>query len=127
MDPLISDLDKLADGLAEDGYAIIDHFLNETEVNSILELDDFKTALLQFKKAGIGKNEERQINESIRGDFIQWIDPAHAKPPIQTYIQKIHTLLSHVNQSLFLSLKDFEIHMTVYPTGSFYKSQLDKL
>jgi SM-20-related protein len=27
---------------------------------------------------------------------------------------------------LFLSLKDYEIHMTVYPTGSFYKRHLDQ-
>jgi SM-20-related protein len=126
MDQLSSDLNKLVDGLAEEGYAVIDHFLSESEVNSILELDDFKTALLQFKKAGVGKNEDRQINESIRGDFIQWIDAEKASSSIQTYINKINTLITFVNQTLFLSLKDFEIHMTVYPIGSFYKRHLDQ-
>lgn len=27
---------------------------------------------------------------------------------------------------MFLSLKDFEIHMTVYPVGAFYKRHLDQ-
>jgi SM-20-related protein len=119
-------LNLLADGLAVDGYAILDNFLTETEVTSITELDAFKSALLQFKKAGVGKNEERRINESIRGDFIQWIDPSRAIPSIQNYLQKMNGLISFVNQSLFLSLKDFEIHMTIYPTGSFYKRHLDQ-
>src|SRR5690606_19417075 len=30
------------------------------------------------------------------------------------------------NQSLFLSLKDYEVHMTVYPPGAFYKRHLDQ-
>ncbi len=126
MEQLASQLNLIADGLASDGYAVIDEFLTKTEVASILQLDDFKNALLQFKKAGIGKSDERQINESIRGDFIQWIDPVKASPPIQAYIRKINALISFVNQTLFLSLKDFEIHMTVYPIGSFYKRHLDQ-
>lgn len=126
MEKLSKDLEQLVDGLAEDGYAIIDNFLNEEEVDSILSLDDFKNALLQFKKAGIGKNDERQINESIRGDFIKWIDPANAPVPVQVYVEKMRSLISFVNRSLFLSLKDFEIHMTVYPIGSFYKRHLDQ-
>lgn len=126
MDSLSAKLDKIVDGLADEGYAVIDHFLSEAEVNAILNLDDFKNALLQFKKAGIDKSEERQINESIRGDFIQWIDPVKATPAIQAYLDKVRALISHVNQTLFLSLKDFEIHMTVYPIGSFYKRHLDQ-
>jgi SM-20-related protein len=126
MNALPVNLDKIVDGLAEEGYAIIDDFLDTSEVGAILSLDDFKNALLQFKKAGIGKSEERQINESIRGDFIQWIDPVKATPPIQAYLDKVLTLISHVNQTLFLSLKDFEIHMTIYPIGSYYKRHLDQ-
>ncbi len=126
MEKLSNDLEQLVDGLAGKGYAIIDNFLSEQEVNSILGLDDFRNALLQFKKAGIGKNDERQINESIRGDFIKWIDPANASVPVQVYVEKMKGLIAHVNRTLFLSLKDFEIHMTVYPIGSFYKRHLDQ-
>lgn len=31
-----------------------------------------------------------------------------------------------VNKSLYLSLKEFEIHMTIYPAGTFYKRHLDQ-
>jgi SM-20-related protein len=123
---LTSQLNLLADGLAEEGYAIIDDFLSTKEVESILQLDGFKNGLNQFKKAGIGKSQEKQINESIRGDYIQWIDYNNAEVPLKRYIEKLRELISFVNQSLFLSLKDCEVHQTIYPIGSFYKRHLDQ-
>jgi len=84
MDVAFSDkLNQLADGVAETGYAIIDNFLAPDEVDAIL--DEFKTGMLQFKKAGIGHKQEKQINEGIRGDYIQWIDRTTAAPPIQSW------------------------------------------
>ncbi len=123
---LIDKLTLLADGLAQDGFAIINDFLTVAEVQSILGQDDFKNGMLQFKKAGVGKSQEKQINEAIRGDYIQWIDKTTAQPPIQTYLSKLSELISFVNQNLFLSLKDYEVHMTIYPAGSYYKRHLDQ-
>jgi len=34
--------DLIADGLAEDGYAVVDNFLSRKEVEEILRTDDFK-------------------------------------------------------------------------------------
>ena len=123
---LIDKLNLVADGLAENGFAIIDDFLSPSEVQSILQLDVFKNGLLQFKKAGIGKSLDKQINEAIRGDYIQWVDRTSALPPVQVYLSKLNELISFVNQNLFLSLKDYEVHMTIYPTGSYYKRHLDQ-
>lgn len=123
---LIDKLNLVADGLAENGFAVIDDFLSPQEVQSILQLDEFKNGLLQFKKAGIGKLQDKQINEAIRGDYIQWVDRASAQPSIQDYLTKLNELISFVNQNLFLSLKDYEVHMTIYPPGSYYKRHLDQ-
>lgn len=123
---LIDKLNLVADGLADNGFAIIDDFLSPAEVASILELDEFKNGLLQFKKAGIGKSQDKQINEAIRGDYIQWVDRTSAPLPIQTYLTKLNELIAFVNQNLFLSLKDYEVHMTMYPAGSYYKRHLDQ-
>ncbi len=122
----IEKLNLMADGLAENGFAIVDDFISSTEVQSILELDEFKNGMLQFKKAGIGKSQDKQINEAIRGDYIQWIDRASAQLPVLAYLTKLNELISFVNQNLFLSLKDYEVHMTIYPTGSYYKRHLDQ-
>jgi SM-20-related protein len=123
---LTSQLDKLADQIAENGFAVIDDFLSNEEIDSILSLQGFKNGLLQFKKAGIGKNQDKQINEAIRGDYIQWIDPNNAEPPLLTYLDRLKQVIAFVNQSLFLSLKDCEVHQTIYPIGSFYKRHLDQ-
>ena len=124
MDVSFSDkLNQVADGIAETGYAIIDDFLSAAEVDAILQLDEFQTGLLQFKKAGIGQKLEKQINEGIRGDYIEWIDRTTAPKPLQTYLAKLNELISFVNQSLFLSLKDYEVHMTIYPAGTYYKKK----
>jgi SM-20-related protein len=125
-DALIGKLNLVADGLAENGFAVIDNFLLPHEVKSILELDEFQNGMLRFKKAGIGKSQDKQINEAIRGDHIQWIDRTSAAPALQCYLSKLQALISFVNENLFLSLKDYEVHMTIYPTGSYYKRHLDQ-
>jgi SM-20-related protein len=125
-DPFIQQLNQLADGIAETGYAVVDDFLSPDEVQNIQQLDGFKNGLLQFKKAGIGKSQEKQINEAIRGDYIQWIKPESAEPPLQVYLSKLNDLIDFVNQNLYLSLKDVEVHQTIYPIGTFYKRHLDQ-
>ncbi|GHN00006.1 oxidoreductase [Cytophagales bacterium WSM2-2] len=123
---LLSKFDAIADGLASNGIYVVDDFLNLNEVRSISAEDEFQNGLLRFKKAGIGQAQEKQINESIRGDFIQWIDPTTASSPIRVYMERLSELRMYLNQSLFLSLKDAEVHKTIYPPGSFYKRHLDQ-
>lgn len=119
-------LNLVVDGLAETGYAVVDHFLMPDEVQAILQLDEFKPELLPFKKAGIGHQSEKQINESIRGDYIRWVDRETAPPPLQLYLTRLNLLVQQVNQTLYLSLKDYEVHLTIYPPGAFYKRHLDQ-
>ncbi len=116
---------QIADGLAGPGYAVIDHFLSPREAEAILGSDEFRKPKLHFRKAGIGK-VDKQINEAIRGDYIQWIDPVTAPAPEQVYLRRLHDLIAFLNENLYLSLKDVEIHRTVYPVGTFYRRHLDQ-
>jgi SM-20-related protein len=118
--------DAVADGLAENGFAVVDNFLTPEEVDQILQVDEFKDSANQFKKAGIGKKQDLQINEGIRGDYIHWLDKNNAPPAIEIYLNRLAELIQYLNQSLFLSLKDYEVHMTVYPAGTYYKRHLDQ-
>jgi SM-20-related protein len=118
--------DAIADGLAEEGYAVADHFLNEEEVRAILQSGDFHDSIQRFKKAGIGKSQNSQINEAIRGDYIQWLDRNTASAAVNVYLNRLNELREFLNQALFLSLKDQEVHLTVYPVGTFYKRHLDQ-
>ena len=118
--------EQIADGLAEAGFAVVDNFLAKAEVDAILDLDLFREGVINFRKAGIGKESQLQINESIRGDYIHWIDKNDAPPPAKVYMDRLQGLCEYLNQSLFLSLKDYEIHFTIYPAGSYYKRHLDQ-
>lgn len=115
----------IADGLAEHGFAVEDQFLSQPEVDEILRAGNFD-ASSDFKKAGIGNKQSLQIQEGIRGDYIKWLDKSESPEAVRVYLRRLQELVQYLNQALFLSLKDFEVHMTVYPTGSFYKRHLDQ-
>ena len=121
-----SAFDAIADALASQGFAIADQFLSQTELQDILSLAAFQNASGNFKKAGIGKMQHHQVNEGIRGDYIQWVDKGSSPPAMRTYLERIDELMRYLNQALFLSLKDFEVHLTIYPAGAFYKRHLDQ-
>jgi len=123
---MIKVFDAIADGLADHSYAVADQFLSQSEVKKILKSSRFTGAVDKFKKAGIGQQQQHQINEGIRGDYIQWLDKSTAEPEFAVYLQRVQGLMRFLNQALFLSLKDFEIHVTVYPVGAFYKRHLDQ-
>lgn len=117
--------DAIADGLATNGYAVADQFLSQPEVEAIHQGGGFGTDT-DFKKAGIGNKQSLQIQEAIRGDYIKWLDRRESPEAVCVYLQRLEELIQYLNRALFLSLKDFEVHMTVYPVGSFYKRHLDQ-
>jgi SM-20-related protein len=118
--------ESIVDGLAEKGYAVADSFLSQTEVDAILATHEFAQGIDEFKKAGIGKKQDLQINEAIRGDYIYWLDKQTASAPAKIYLDRLQELIQYMNRTLFLSLKDYEVHLTIYPPGSFYKRHLDQ-
>ncbi|MCK6617320.1 MAG: 2OG-Fe(II) oxygenase [Cyclobacteriaceae bacterium] len=115
--------DSIATGLAEQEFAIADQFLSQPEVNKILDLPVFQSREA-FKKAGISK--QVQVKEEIRGDYIQWIDKTTASGAVKIYLHRLDELVRYLNRNLFLSLKDYEVHFTFYPAGTFYKRHLDQ-
>lgn len=123
---MISVFEAIADGLATQGYAIADQFLSQTEVRDILLLEDFQKGHENFKKAGIGKLQQHQVNEGIRSDYIRWLNRKSAPAAVLIYLERVEELMLYLNQALFVSLKDFEMHMTIYPEGSYYKRHLDQ-
>lgn len=118
--------DSIADDLANQGYTVVDNFLSDKETEQLIQLDEFQNGLLHMKKAGIGQQTDFRINESVRGDYIRWIDKTAAAAPVKLYIDRLHSMMKFINRSLFLSLKDIELHMTVYPAGAYYKRHLDQ-
>ena len=119
--------ESLVDQLADKGYALMDNFLSAEECTEIRAIIDRHEENGRLKKAGIGTGQDYQINRSIRGDLIRWIDPEQVAPVTQAYVAKLHMMMEYINRTLYLSLKDAELHYTVYPPGKCYKRHLDQL
>lgn len=118
--------EQIVDDLAEKGFSVTDSFLDNNEINAILSVDEFKNRMLHFKKAGIGNSASLKINESVRGDYISWIDTKKAHLSISVYVNRLNALQVYLNKTLFLSLKDIELHLTSYPVGSYYRRHVDQ-
>lgn len=115
----------IADGIAEQGYAVADNFLSPAEVAHILALDSFAKNE-GFHPAGIGKRQQHQVNEAIRGDQIQWLNGPDAPAAIKVYLDRLQALRLYLKEALFLRLVDVEVHQTIYPAGAYYKRHLDQ-
>jgi SM-20-related protein len=118
--------EQIVDDLAEKGFSVTDSFLDDSEIEAILSVDEFKNKMLHFKKAGIGNSASLKIKESVRGDYISWIDTKKAHLSISVYVNRLNALQVYLNKTLFLSLKDIELHLTSYPVGSYYRRHVDQ-
>ncbi len=118
--------DEFLEGLETNGVCTITHFLCVESVKAInaelLELE--KNA--HFKKAGIGRDTNFQIDHFRRGDFISWIDQLNAQSSTEVFIQKISEIILQLNRKFYLGIRDFECHYAVYPEGTYYEKHSDR-
>ena len=119
-------LTRLENDLPRHGFSVIDGFLDAIEIRDILKR--FKELQEQdaFKKAGIGKMIDYQVNHEIRNDIICWIDPNHTVPVIQNLYQKMRVLIDYFSNCFFLGLKDIEMHYALYQPGKYYLKHKDQ-
>jgi SM-20-related protein len=76
-----------------------------------------------FKKAGIGRQDDFQLNEFTRRDQIHWLSPG--APEVQGYFDWMEELRLCINRNLYLGLFDYECHYAHYPEGGFYRKHVD--
>lgn len=115
-------VDQIADALVDSGYIVLPHALPMQLVDKLLErlheLDDE-----EFKRAGIGRQDDFQIDTSVRRDHIRWLQPKH---PVEIeFLAWMDNLRLALNRRLFMGLMDYECHFASYGVGAFYKKHLD--
>lgn len=115
--------DAIADALVDQGY----YFASAPRL-------DLPTAALQqriqqldtedaLRRAGIGRDQDHQLNSNVRGDKIRWL--SHRNAAEAAYLEWMDGLRHGINQRLFMGLFDYESHFAHYPVGAFYKQHLD--
>ncbi len=63
-----ADYEKISEDLNTHGYVICPHFISEAVLEDLRNDLQIRFEEGEFHKAGIGKGEEHQIKQEIRGD-----------------------------------------------------------
>ncbi|HET8859395.1 2OG-Fe(II) oxygenase [Marivirga sp.] len=119
-------LESAIDHLSDPGYFIWDDFISKEEVGKLVSIADEGNQSGDFKKAGIGKQALFQLDKSVRGDYINWLDRENQNESVHHFLNKIEFLKSTLNETCYLGLKDFETHFAIYPENTFYKKHVDR-
>ncbi len=125
--PLLQDnIDKLLQDMAEHGWAVQPHFFSETLIQQLRQRLQDCCQQGQLKQAGIGRQQNFHIEQSIRSDRISWFDEHDLSDAQQSYLQQIDRIRQALNRQFYLGLFEFEVHFALYEENAFYKRHLDQ-
>ncbi len=115
-------LDSIADALEQRGYvslpALLPPTLAEALFSRCLGLDGE-----DLRRAGIGREQDFQLNRFVRTDRIRWLQ--RSEPVEAEYLRWMEQLRLGLNRRLFLGLFDYECHFARYGRGDYYKRHVD--
>ncbi len=121
-----SELVRITETLARDGYAIIPNFIDRETCRALIAEGREQIDAGMLKQAGVGQGEEHSLRDEIRSDHILWLDEGNAAPLQRQYLELLEAYRQEVNRQLFIGIFEFEGHLALYPPGSFYKRHLDR-
>ena len=116
-------IDKIADDLAAQKFAILHDFFEPALLNLLHEEISTIDENNNLKKAGVGRNDDYIVAKEIRKDKIKWLN--NNTPAQKILFEKLENIRIELNKSLMLGLFDFEAHYSVYQKGDFYKKHVD--
>ncbi|WP_284452353.1 2OG-Fe(II) oxygenase [Methylophaga thalassica] len=126
MKPLIhpteATYDYIADAIADKGYCVLPQLLHANLNNAlqqrVMNLDDD-----DFKRAGIGREQDFQLNNTVRRDETRWLTLDNSID--KAYLDQMAEFRLAINRRLFMGLFDYEAHYAHYAPGAFYKKHVD--
>jgi SM-20-related protein len=122
---LTPDWELHIDALVTQGYTVVDGFLQPEEVFNLVELFRLRQKEGLFRQAAVGSGADRSAQNDIRRDHISWVERDDLASVCPSFLNKLDECVQHFNRSLFLGIRDFEMHFAIYPVGAFYKRHLD--
>lgn len=122
MDALCS---RIIDDLAEQGWSLQPAFIPASLTRALAAECHRRAVQGALAPAGVGRGAAVAVNEGIRGDHIDWLEPGQSAACDQ-YLAHLEQLRQALNQALFLGLDDVESHFALYPPGAFYRRHLDR-
>ena len=117
--------DRIADDLAETGWAVLPAFLSPEQASALLA--ESVALRARFHRAGMGRAGAHGVRSGTRGDDVLWLDGESLGPAQEAYLTAMEGLRADLNRSLYLGLLSYEAHFASYPVGAFYARHLDAL
>ncbi|WP_313112689.1 2OG-Fe(II) oxygenase [Aequorivita sediminis] len=117
--------ENIISDLINQKYSVVNNFFSLEEVVLLRESLLAKYEADKFKKSAIGNRVNEEIDKTVRGDFILWMDEKNANETENIFFNKINELVGYLNKTCFLGILYKEFHYAVYPKGTFYKRHLD--
>ena len=113
---------RIIDALRREGYIILNEVFTVEQLQSLF-LTIKQTDSEEFHAAGIGREQDHQVNQFVRRDRIRWLGEGDTE--VGFYLDWMERLRLRLNRELFLGLFDYECHYAHYPKGAFYKRHYD--
>jgi SM-20-related protein len=110
--------------IEKNGYVVLDNFLHNQIIEELAAIVKSKWLNQEMISAKTGKTG--LSNQSVRGDYIAWLDNQESNPALQAYIRNMEMLRLSLNTQLFLNVQELETHFAVYPIGASYQKHLDQ-
>ncbi|MEL7834026.1 2OG-Fe(II) oxygenase [Fodinibius sp. Rm-B-1B1-1] len=111
--------------LATDDYLVVDNFISDHLFEKVQCYFQERLDESKFSKAAIGSDKNRQVESSVRGDFIYWLDRRQDSAVNELFIL-FDEVMANLRQQLFLSLSDYEFHFALYPPNTHYDKHVDQ-
>lgn len=113
------------DGLARDGYCIVEGLIASDLLGLLASDCDAATEAGRLHVAGTGRAEGHDVDTRRRGDSILWLEP-DAGAAQARFLAAMDALRIEINRRLVLGLHEIEAHYAVYPPGAGYARHRDR-
>ena len=121
---MLIDFEPIIDALADTGWLMLPNFFPADTVSALRQQALSQWQAGSFHAAGIGQGADLNVNQAIRGDQVQWLEPC-TQGALGQWQGFIEQLRLELNRSLYLGLFEYEHHFALYPAGAFYRSHID--
>lgn len=117
------EIEQIVHETSSQGWSYRPNLFTSSQVKKINDFFDFHRG--DFAEAKVGQKQERKRDLSIRGDSTLWLDPLSPPDELKDVFDFLNGLRDSLNKTLYLGLREYETHLSLYPPGTFYKTHRD--
>ena len=119
VDAILADIDK-------QGWTVQKDFFSPELIQQLQQRLNSLRDEGKLKHAGVGRERDFHIEQSIRNDLISWFDEEDLASAEKDFIAILNELQQAFNKNFYLGLFEVEIHFALYSPNAFYKRHLDQ-